>query len=128
MPSARPVVASIVGENCVRDDGCRRVVGRIDQDIDGVCGENLERGFKRWLRRGVRVLADEQRAVRACLAPVVTDRLSNRHDVRLVERTRERGAAMTAGAERDPLRAVADVGRAIVEFAAKPIDVDETIG
>ena len=37
-------------------------------------------------------------------------------------------AAMTAGAERDLLRAVADVRRAIVEFPAKPIDVDETIG
>ena len=35
---------------------------------------------------------------------------------------------MTAGAERDPFRAIADVGRAIVEFAAKPNDVDETIG
>jgi hypothetical protein len=35
---------------------------------------------------------------------------------------------MTAGAERDALRAIADVGRAIVELSAKPIDVHETIG
>src|SRR6185295_14943482 len=41
----------------------------------GMSGENLERGFKRWLREAVRVRADEQRAVRTCLAPVVTDRL-----------------------------------------------------
>src|SRR6185295_715895 len=41
----------------------------------GMSGENLERGFKRWLREGVRLVADEQRAVRTCLAPVVTDRL-----------------------------------------------------
>jgi hypothetical protein len=34
----------------------------------------------------------------------------------------------TAGAERGPFQAIADVGRAILEFAAKPIDVDETIG
>ena len=41
---------------------------------------------------------------------------------------RERGAAMTAGAERDAFRAIADVRSTIVEFAAKPIDVNETIG
>ena len=89
-----------------------------NQGLDGVCSENLERGFKRGLREGVRVFADEQRAVRACLAPVVTDRLSNCDDVRLVEGTRERGAAMAAGAERDPLRAIGDVGLAIIELTA----------
>jgi len=41
----------------------------------GMSFENLERGFKRCLGEGVRVVADEQRAVRTCLAPVVTDRL-----------------------------------------------------
>ena len=84
----------------------RDTVVLLDDGLDPVGGEHLERGALRRRGEGVRVLPEVERAVDAALAPVLTDRLGDGQDVCFSEGAVERGAAMPAGAEGDLLRRV----------------------
>ena len=95
----------VVGQDRVRNDGRRRVaVALVDHHIDVVGGKYLERACQGGFGQRVRVDADEQRAGDAASAPVMTDRLADRQDMRLIEGVVEGGAAMTRRAERHALR------------------------
>ena len=65
-------------------------------------------------REGVRVLAHEERPVRALAPTVVADGLGDGQDVGFVEGAVQRGAAVPAGAEADPMARVPGVGLAVV--------------
>jgi hypothetical protein len=73
----------------------------------------------------VRVAAEEQRAVDPLRLAVAAHRLADREHVRLVERARGRGPAVTGGAERDELRRVRRVGPLVVVGGDEPVDVHE---
>ena len=95
----------VIGQDRVRNDGRRRVsAALVDHRVDPVGGKYLERACQGGLGQRVRVDADEQRAGDAASAAVMTDRLADRQDMRLVEGVVEGGAAMTRRAERNALR------------------------
>src|SRR3712207_9362225 len=61
----------------------------VDHDVDAVGAEHLDDRARGRLGQRVRVAAQEQRAVDALRLPVAADRLRDRQDVRLVERSEE---------------------------------------
>ena len=71
------------------------------------------------------VAPDEQRTVDAVRAPPLADRLGDREDVVLVERVRQRAAAVPRGAERDRVGGLARIGHERVVGADEPRHVDE---
>ncbi len=77
---------------------------------------------------GVRVDAEEQRAVDALLRAVAADGLRDGEDVPLVEAVQERGAAVTRGAERDLLRRDGRIGHPGVVGADEPGHVHQHRG
>src|SRR4029453_4676900 len=78
-------------------------VGSIDHGLGAVCGEPFHGCPEGRLRERVRILADEERTGDVLADSVLADGLSDRQDVRLVERAAERRASVTAGAEADAL-------------------------
>ncbi len=113
----------------MRDAGRRRVaVGGVDQHVDAVGGEHLERGRPGRLGERVGVAPEEQRAVDRLARPVLADRLGHRDDVGLVERAVEARAAVARRAERDPLGRVVGVGSLRVVRRHEVGDVDEVTG
>ena len=88
----------------------REAVAGVDQHRHVVGGEHLERRGGRRCRQGVRVRAEEQRAVDALFGAVFADRLAGRDDVVLVERVRQRRSAMPGRPERDLLFRTGRVG------------------
>ena len=97
MPSARcSRAAAVVDEDGARDDRRRRdAVVALDDRLDAVGRQHLERGALGRPGQRVRVLAHVERAVDALAAPVVADGLGDGQDVRLGERCR---AAASRGA------------------------------
>ena len=79
-------------------------------------------------RQRVRVGAEEQRPVDALLRAVLADRLAGGDDVVLVERARQRRAAMAGRPERDALLGLRDVRVLGVVRGDQVGDVDEIIG
>ena len=75
----------------------------------------------------MRILADEERTSDVLADSVLADGLSDRQDVRLVERAAERRALVTAGAEADALGAIGKVRLTRVVLLLKPIDIDEKV-
>ena len=73
----------------------------LNDGLDFVGGENLERGALRRSRQRVRVLAHVERAVDPLAATVLADRLRDGQDVRFGEGAAQRRAAMPAGSEDD---------------------------
>ena len=103
--------AAVVDEDRVRDDRRRRhAVVALDDRLDAVGGQHLERRPLGRTGEGVRVLAQEQRAVDPLRPAVLADRLGDRQDVGLGEGAVERRAAMPAGAEGDALARVGRIG------------------
>ncbi len=128
-PLRREVLAPVGREDRVRDRGGRGVaVAGVDEDGDTAGDEDLEGGGPRRLGEGVRVAAEEERAVDAGRAAVVDDCLGRREDVRLVEGPGERGAPVPARAEGDLLVDVVGVGLDRVVGGDDVADVDEVLG
>ena len=100
---------------------------RVNQHADTVRGQHLQRGHLGRLGQGVRVGAQVQRAVDALGRPVLADRLGGGQDVVLVERGRERGPAMTGGAERHPLHGIPRIGVHRVVGGDQLRDVDQIL-
>ena len=89
----------------------------------GLGREDFERRALRGRGERVRVLADDERAVRAVTAPVIANRLRDGENVRLGKCAVERRAAMTAGAEADELVCIGQVrlARVILAFESREI-------
>ena len=95
----------VVGQDRVRNDGRRRVsAALVDHRVNLIGGKYLERACEGGLGQRVRVDADEQRSGDAASAPVMTDCLADRQDMRLIEGVVEGGSTMTRCAERNALR------------------------
>ena len=113
----------------MRDGGRRRVaVPVVDEHLDAVADEHLERRPPGRFGETVGVAADEERTVEPLVRAVVADGLCRGEDVVLVERRPQAGAAVTGGAEGDLLVGVLDVRVAVVVGAHEGIDVDEVLG
>src|SRR5271170_5115394 len=79
--------------------GRGKITGHRDQRFDAVGRQYLERGLESGRRQGVRVDADEQGPLNTLLLAIKADRLSDSKNVRLVEASVERRAAMAGRAE-----------------------------
>ena len=124
--AAQVAPAPVVGEDRVRDHRGRRVpIDGIDPNTHVMRREHLQCRSERRLRQGVRVPADEQRAVRPLRLSVAADRLRRCDDVRLVERRRERRSAMARCPERDPLSRDSRIRAEVVVRADESLDIDK---
>ena len=118
--------AAVVHENRPRDDGSRRDAPiALDDGLDAIGRQHLERGALGWLGERVRVLSHVERAVDALTAAVVADGLRDRADVGLGEGAVERRAAMAARTEADELRRIVRLGPALVVRPLEPGQVDQ---
>ena len=118
--------AAIVDEDRVRDGRRRGVaVGGVHADVDAVRSQHPQRGLERGSGQGMRVAADEQRAVRPLARAIPADRLGRGGDVRLVERAVQRRAAMAGGPEGDPLGRIGRVGPDVVVGTNQAIDIHQ---
>ena len=117
-----------------RDDRARQRRGRrvlavgLDQRLDAVRGEDLQRRAQRGRRRRVRVRAEKQRPGDAGARAVLADRLRDRQDVRLVEGAVLGSTPVAAGAEGDALARVGGIGTAVVVGGDQAVDVDQDVG
>src|SRR5438105_9074162 len=84
----------------------RYAVAALNNRLDAVRCEDLERSALGRAGNRMRIAAHVERPADAMRAPVVANRLRDRQDVRLVERPRERRAPVSARAEADLLRAL----------------------
>ena len=110
----------------MRDDRRRRhAVVALEDRLDALGRQDLQRGSLGRTGQGVRVLAHEERAVDASVAAVIADRLGDRQDVRLGERVVARRAPVPAGAEGHALARVARVGAVLVVGLLQRRDVDQ---
>jgi hypothetical protein len=103
----------------------RHPVVALDDRLDAVGRQHLERGPLRGCRQGVSVLTHVERAVDRLGLPVIADRLRDREDVGLRKRAAERRSAVPAGAESDALARVVHVRRAIEVLLLEPRHVDQ---
>ena len=107
--------AAVIGEDRPRDDGRRRdAVLTLNDGLDPVRRQHLERGALRRVRQGVRVLPHVERAVDALPPAILADRLRHRGDVRFGERAAQRRAAVPAGPEAHELGRIIRIRRALV--------------
>jgi hypothetical protein len=102
---------AVVGEDRVRDDGRGREPEPVLQHTSTPCAANTSTADSRAASRA-RACPCRRRAARSIprRGPILDDRLGDREDVRLVERRRERRAAMSRRPERHALRGIARVG------------------
>ena len=120
--------AEVESEDGVRDRRRRRVaVIAVDHGVYAICCEHLEGSRESRLRQRMRVSSDVERAAGALTRAVIADRLRDREHVRLIERAAQGRAAMPAGAEGDPLRAVREVGLARVVFSLQAAGIDQQV-
>ena len=97
-----PVRDPVVGEDRVGDDRRRRRAAvAVHDDVDAPRGEDGDDRVEGRDGEGVRVAAEEERAVDPLLRAVLAHRGADGDDVRLGEGAVERGAAVAGGAERD---------------------------
>ena len=109
---------AVVHEDRPGDDrGRRHAVVALDDGVDAVGGEDLQRRALGRCRHRMGVLSHVEGAVDAPAAAEVADGLGDRRDVGLGERAGEGGASMAAGPEADELRRVGRVRCPLVVLA-----------
>jgi hypothetical protein len=119
----------VVGQDGVRDRRCGGVAVRcVDEHGDVVGREHLQCGDPGRLGQGVRVRAEEERAVGALLRPVLAYGLTGGGDVVLVEGRRQRRPAVSRRAERHALPRVRRVGVQRVVRRHQPGHIDQVTG
>ena len=119
---------AVVDENGPRDDGSRRhAVAVLNDGLDAVGRQHLQRGALGRSGQRVRVLAHVERAIGALGSPVVADGLSDGQDVRLGEGAVERRAPVSAGAKADKLIGITQVGQALEILSFEPGHVDQQL-
>jgi hypothetical protein len=78
--------ADVKGEDGMGNRRRRRITpAAIDHGFDAICREHFDRARESWLGQRVRVFSDVQRAIDVVAPAVVTNRLRDRQDVRLIE-------------------------------------------
>ncbi len=119
----------VVGQNGVRKRGRGRVTqGRVDQGLNPVARQDLERAGEGRLRESVGILGQKQRPGHAVGRAIFHDRLSDGEDVVLVERTVVRGSAVARGPEAHLLRRNRDIRPFLVIRRDQPRKVDQHLG
>ena len=122
------VAAAVVDEDGPRDDRRRRhAVVALNDGLDAVRRQDLERRALGRPGQRVRVLAHVERAVGALAAPVVADGLGDGQDVGFGERAAQRRAAVPAGAEADQLGGVSHIGPARVILPFEPGQIHQHV-
>src|ERR1700733_8700439 len=97
------------------DGGCRGVCGSLsDHYFNVVCRKYLQRTRQCRLGERVGIHPEEERPVDLLELPVITNRLSNRENVPLVEGSVIRRSTMAGGAEHDSLLRIARIGPQLV--------------
>ena len=118
--------AAVVDENGARDDGGGgHAVVALDDRMDFVARQDLQRRALGRRGKGVRVLAHVQRAVRAFDAPVIADGLGNGEYVGLGKAAVQRRTAVSTGAEADQLVGVAHVRPTLVILSLESGQIDQ---
>jgi hypothetical protein len=97
----------------------------VDEHGDTVGGEDLHRGARGRLGERVRILAQEQRAGGALLAPVLGDRRADRDDVVFVERRVQRRPTVPRRSEADLFGDVRHIGMPVEVGGADGGRIDE---
>src|SRR6266481_8745227 len=103
----------------------RYAVAALNNRLDAVRCEDLERSALGWAGNRMRIAAHVERPADAVSAPVVANRLRKRQDVRFVERPRERRAPVSARTEADLLRGLSWVRLADVIFPYELLRIDQ---
>ena len=117
---------AVVYQNRPRDNWRRRnAVALLNQRLNLVGGQHLERRTLRWTRERVRVLAHEQRTRGALDSAVVANGLCDSKNVRLIERNSQGRAAVPAGSEVNRLIRIVYVGARVKVGAFKLSHIDQ---
>src|ERR1700745_2711373 len=96
---------AIVSKNSVRDyRGGSVAIISIDHHLDAIRRQHLQGTGKSRLGKRVRIDAYVERSVDTLLLAIQANRLRNCKNVRLIESSIERRAAMTGSPKRDALR------------------------
>ena len=120
---------TVVSKDGVGDDGRRGVaVIAVDHDFDAVGGEHLEGADEGRLGQRVGVHSHEQRTGDLLRLAMETDGLRDGEDVPLVERVRERRAAVPGGSERDAFSGDSRIGLLRIVRGHQFRDVDQHRG
>ena len=118
--------AVIVHQDRPRDDrSWRHAVVALNDGLDVVGCQDLQRRALSRPGNGMCVLAHEERTAGAVRLPVVADRLGDGEDVGFGERPMQRRAAMATGAEPDQLVRIREIGPATEIFAFKLREIDQ---
>ena len=120
--------AAVVNQDGVRDDrrGCNSIV-LLNDGLDAVGRQHLQRGTLRGTRHRVRVFAHEERAVGPLMLAVFANGLGDSQDVRFGERAVQRRAAMPAGSEDDHLVGIAYVRALLVIVALQESQIHQHV-
>ncbi len=120
--------ATVAHDHGAGHDRCRREsVLALDDRLDTVRCQHLERRVLRHRGQRMRVLAHVERTVDGVRAAVVADRLGDGEDVGRGEAAVERRAAMSARAELHTLARIRGIRPAAQEFALELGDVDQRL-
>ena len=124
----RQLAPGVQVQDRVGDGGGGRVAAAgVDEHLDVVAEQHLDGGVLRGPGQGVRVLADEDRPRDPVVRAVLDHGLRDGGDVVVVERGRERGAAVAGGAEHDLLRRVRHVRVTGAVRLQEGVDVDQVL-
>ncbi len=108
-------VLAVPGQDGVREGRRGRVpVRAVHAHVHAVGDQHLQGRLERRLREGVGVAGHEERAIEALRPAIGADGRRGGHDVRLVERRPQRGAAVARGPEGHPLARLVHVGLPVV--------------
>src|SRR5215813_12010969 len=116
----------VVSKNSVRDYRRRSVaIISIDHHLHAIRCQHLQGAGKCRLGKRVRIHAYVERSVNALLLAMEANRLRYCKNVRLIESSIERGAAMTGSSKRDALRGYCWIGSPRVIRGHQPRDINQ---
>src|SRR5215813_3949918 len=117
---------AVVSKNSVRDYRRRSVaIVSIDHHLNTIRCQHLQGAGKSRLGKRVRIHAYVERSVDALLLAIEANRLRYCKNVCLIERSIERGAAMTGSSKRDALRGYCWIDSPCVIRGHEPRDIDQ---
>jgi len=120
--------AAIMGQDGVRDHrGGQIAAPPLDDELDTVGRHHLHSRDKGRLGQGVGVHAQKERPVDALPQAVVTNRLADGEQMLLVEGPLTGNAAVTRGAETDPLPGLSRIGVVGVIGGNQSGDIDQQV-
>src|SRR6516162_6398125 len=115
------LTAMVVDQDGPRDDRRRcHTVASLDDGLHVVGRQYFERRALGRTRQGVRILTHVEWTVRALVASVLADGLSNGQDVGFGERAPQRRTSVSAGPEADHLVGITEVRTALEILPFEP--------